>query len=162
MTERINISSPIFDKKAILEGLQEVLETGQVSQGPVVKEVEEMMTQKFESKYASAFSNGTSSLRAALVASAVTASNIDKKYIDREMKGREVVIPAFSFNATLNTVIQTGATARVVDVAESDFMLHDENVERVLNLNTIAIMPVDLYGQASTVSPVLCRFGYCS
>jgi perosamine synthetase len=152
MTERINISSPNFDKKAILEGLQDVLESGQVSQGPVVKEVERMMTEKFESTYAAAFSNGTSSLRTALIASAAVVAGIDKKYIDREMKNREVIIPAFSFNATLNTVMQTGAIARVVDINESDFMLHDKETEQALNPNTIAIMPVDLYGQASSVS----------
>lgn len=152
MAERINISSPNFDKKAILEGLKEVLESGQVSQGTVVKEVEEMMTEKFESRYASAFSNGTSSLRTALIAGAAAVSNIDKKYIDREMKHHEVVIPAFSFNATLNTVMQSGATARVVDISEADFMLNDQAAEGALNSKTIAIMPVDLYGQASIVS----------
>jgi perosamine synthetase len=152
MPERINISSPNFDKKAILSAIEDVLESGQVSQGPVVKEVEELMTQKFGSGYASAFSNGTSSLRTALIASVAVESGIDKKYIDRGMKDREVVVPAFSFNATLNTVIQAGANAHVVDISDSDFMLTDKLVEDAMVLNTIAVMPVDLYGQASEVS----------
>lgn len=152
MPDRINISSPNFDKKAILSAIEDVLESGHISQGPVVEEVEMLMTQKFGSSYASAFSNGTSSLRAALIASVAVGSGIDKKYIDREMKDREVIVPAFSFNATLNTVMQAGANARVVDISESDFMLTKDIVENTINQDTIAVMPVDLYGQASEVS----------
>lgn len=151
MSERINISAPSIDKDAALKLIAEALESGQIAQGPGVVIGEKAVAAAFSAEHAALYANGTASLRGALV-SAVAAKLGGSEYVDRHMSQKEVIIPAFSFNATLNTVLDSGATARVVDVREDDFCMDPDLAAAVINGDTTAIMPVDLYGQASLVT----------
>lgn len=159
MKDRINISSPEIDIEKSLTGIREVLESGQMAQGPKTKLAEETMANVFESEYGALVANGTVSLRAALIAGIAVKHSIVISEVDRALVGSEVIIPAFSFNATLNSVLQSGATARVVDIDSVDYGLDVEKTKDVLKSNTLAIMPVDLYGQASSITRKNPAFG---
>ncbi len=60
--------------------------------------------------------------------------------------GDEVIVPTFTYIASVNTIAQTGATPVFADVRQSDWLLDPEDVERRITPQTKAILPVHLYG----------------
>jgi perosamine synthetase len=110
----------------------QVLRSGRLAQGPMVETLEQEFAQKHDSTFAVAVNNGTSALVAAMQA------------IDLQ-PGDEVITSPFSFVATLNAILEAGATARFAEIGE-DFNLDPESVESLINPRTRAIMPVHLYG----------------
>ena len=59
--------------------------------------------------------------------------------------GDEVIVPTFTYIASVNTIAQTGATPVFADVRESDWLLDPTDLERRITPRTKAIMPVHLY-----------------
>ncbi len=70
-------------------------------------------------------------------------------------RGDEVITVSFSFNATVSTILQAGATPVFVDVRESDFTMDPDLVEAAITPRTRAIMPVHLYGLMADMDPLL-------
>lgn len=60
--------------------------------------------------------------------------------------GDEVIIPAYTYCATANVVMHTGATPVMVDVNEDDFNISVEAIEAAITERTKAIIPVDFAG----------------
>lgn len=60
--------------------------------------------------------------------------------------GDEVIVPTFTYIASVNTIAQTGATPVFADVRQSDWLLDPDDVERRITPRTRAILPVHLYG----------------
>ena len=110
----------------------EVLRSGRLAQGPKVEEFENLFADAHDSAFAVAVCNGTMALVAAMQA------------LDLE-PGDEVVTSPFSFVATLNAILETGATARFADVGD-DLCLDPESVKALIGPRTRAILPVHLYG----------------
>ncbi|MBX6357100.1 MAG: DegT/DnrJ/EryC1/StrS family aminotransferase [Micromonosporaceae bacterium] len=109
-----------------------VLRSGQLAQGPVVAELEREFASLCGAPHAVAVSNGTVALVAAL----------------RALKlgpGDEVITTPFSFVATLNAVLESGATVRFADVTD-DFTIDPASVAALVNERTRALLPVHLYG----------------
>ncbi|MEO5949062.1 MAG: DegT/DnrJ/EryC1/StrS family aminotransferase [Candidatus Saccharimonas sp.] len=148
---RINISAPSIDKDAAMQAFQEILESGQMASGSRVKLAEEAMAHAFAADHGVLVSNGTVSLRTGLVAGLAAREDVGMAHVDRYLTGKEVIIPAYSFNATLNSVLQTGATAHAVDIRPDDFGMDITAMNEARNGNTVAVMPVDLYGQAAGI-----------
>lgn len=149
---RIEISAPHINRKEALANIAEAIEKGQIAQGPQVRMAELAIADAFDALHASLLNSGTASLRAALISSVAVKQGIDKTVIDRHMHQSEVIVPAFSFNATLNTVLQTGATAHVVDITRGDFGIDEARVVEAMDDATVGVMPVDLYGQAAGIT----------
>ena len=61
--------------------------------------------------------------------------------------GDEVLVPDFTFPATANAVIQTGATPVFVDSSTKDFGMDPECAASLVSGRTRVIMPVDPFGQ---------------
>lgn len=59
--------------------------------------------------------------------------------------GDEVIVPSFTYIASVNTIAQTGATPVLADVKADDWLLDPADVERRITPRTKAIMPVHLY-----------------
>jgi perosamine synthetase len=116
------------EKRAVLR----VLDSGQLAQGPVVAELERQFAAICGVPHAVAVSNGTVALVAALQALGLGP-------------GDEVITTPFSFAATLNAILESGATARFADIRD-DFTLDPDAVAALVNERTRAIMPVHLYG----------------
>ena len=157
MDKRINISAPYINKELAYDYIRQAVESGQIAQGPGVALTEAEVAKALNARYVALYANGTASLRGALISS--VASILDSsQYVDRYLEGKEVIIPAFSFNATLNTVLDSGASARVVDIREEDFGINPDLAANAINDKTVAVMPVDLYGQAAAISRGDSRF----
>lgn len=66
--------------------------------------------------------------------------------------GDEVLVPANTFVATLEAVVQAGGRPVPVDVTERDYNLDVEAAEAAVGPKTRAIVPVHLYGQLADVT----------
>lgn len=111
----------------------EVLRSGHIAQGPMVQRLEEAFQPLSGCEHVVAVSNGTVALVAALEALGVGP-------------GDEVITSAFTFAATLNAILEVGATARFADIG-ADFLVDVDAVKALVNERTAALLPVHLYGQ---------------
>ncbi len=68
--------------------------------------------------------------------------------------GDEVIVPAFSFAATANTVLHAGARPVFVDVREDDFGIDVAQLEAAITPRTRAVVAVHLYGQPCDIEAV--------
>ncbi|WP_354637075.1 DegT/DnrJ/EryC1/StrS family aminotransferase [Kitasatospora camelliae] len=128
---RIRISEPqlgVEEETAVLA----VLRSGRLTSGPRVEEFERAFAAAHGVAHAVAVSNGTTALVAALRAHDIGP-------------GDEVITTPLTFGATLNALLEVGATARFADV-DDDFLLDPAAVAAAITPRTCAIMPVHLYG----------------
>ena len=128
----INISAPTMGKEE-KEAVLAVLDSGQIAQGAVTKKFEERFAAYCGVKFAVATTSGTTALQAALMAHGIGA-------------GDEVITSSFSFIATANTILWTGAKPVFADIDETTFNLDPKLVAAKITPRTKAIMPVHLYG----------------
>ena len=110
----------------------EVLRSGRLAQGPMVARLEDAFAALHGVGHAIAVNNGTTALVAAIQALQLEP-------------GDEVITTSFSFVATLNAILQAGATVRFADIGE-DFCIDPDSVESLIGARTRALMPVHLYG----------------
>ncbi|MCI8699824.1 MAG: DegT/DnrJ/EryC1/StrS family aminotransferase [Clostridia bacterium] len=99
--------------------VEKVLASGWVAQGPKVKEFEEKVASYENTKYGIATTSCTTALHLALVALGVR-------------EGQDVIVPAFTFVATANSVLYTGATPILVDVHPTTYNIVVEEIERTI------------------------------
>lgn len=120
----------------------EVLRSGSIAQGPKVKELEDEFGAMFGLGNVVAVNNGTTALVAAL------------QVLDLE-PGDEVVTSPFTFVATLNAILEAGATAVFADIREDDFNIDPASAADRVTDRTRVLMPVHLYGQTADMDPLL-------
>lgn len=136
----INISRPQIgedEKKAVLA----VLDSGHLAQGPRVQAFEEAFAKWTDTKYAVATSSGTTALHVALLANGIGP-------------GDEVITTPFSFIASANSVLYTGARPVFVDIESDYFMIDPEKLEKAITPKTKAIIPVHLFGQIGAMDEI--------
>jgi perosamine synthetase len=121
-------------------GVLEVLRSGMLAQGEKTALLEDAFAAAHQVAHAVAVSNGTVALVAALRALGIG-------------RGDEVITTAFSFNATLNAILEVGATARFADVRD-DFTIDPDAVAALVNPRTAAILPVHLYGLPADMTAI--------
>lgn len=129
----IPIASPTFGKEE-QAAVQAVLESGHVASGPHVAAFEDEFATYVHAPHGVATTNGTTALQAALEAMGVGP-------------GDEVVVPAFTFIATANAVLYTGAKPVFADVDPERFTLDPDAAAAAVTGRTKALLPVHLYGQ---------------
>ena len=110
----------------------DVLRSGQLAQGEWVQRFEEMFAEAHNVDHAVAVNNGTTALVAALRALDIGP-------------GDEVITSPFTFVATLNAILEVGATVRFVDIGR-DFNMDVSLLGQSINTRTRLLLPVHLYG----------------
>ena len=136
----IHIALPqigVEEKAAVLE----VLSSGQLVQGPRVREFEERFAAWCGVRHAVAASSGTSALHAALLAHEIG-------------EGDEVITSPFSFIASANCALFVGARPVFADIEPDYFTLDPEDVIRKITPRTRVIIPVHLYGQPCNMDAI--------
>jgi perosamine synthetase len=118
------------EKEAVLA----VLDSGMLAQGKITAELERRFAELCEVDYAIASSSGTTALHMALMAHGIG-------------HGDEVITPSFTFIASVNSILYTGAQPVFVDIDPATFNIDTRLVEQAVTPKTKAIMPVHLYGQ---------------
>jgi perosamine synthetase len=129
----IPISKPFVgdaEKAAVLE----VLDSGMLVQGARVEALEKAFAKASGVDHAVATSSGTTALYLALLAHGIGP-------------GDEVITTPFTFVASVNSILYTGARPVFADIDPATFNIDPDAVTTVLTERTRAIMPVHLYGQ---------------
>jgi dTDP-4-amino-4,6-dideoxygalactose transaminase len=133
----IPLAHPLIGDEEKL-AVMRVLDSGQLAQGPVVAQFEEEFARWSGVKHAVAVSSGTAGLHLALLAHGIG-------------EGDQVITSPFTFIASANAVLFTGATPVFVDVEPDTFCIDPGLVEAAITDRTRAILPVHLYGQPAAM-----------
>ena len=128
----IPIAKPLIgeeEKEAVLN----VLDSGVIAQGPVVEEFEKNFAECCGAEYAVAVNSGTAALHVALMSMGLK-------------QGDEVIVTPMTFAATINVVEHVGAKPIFVDIEDDSYNISPEEIEKSLNKNVKAIIPVHFAG----------------
>jgi dTDP-4-amino-4,6-dideoxygalactose transaminase len=115
-----------------INAVAETMKSGGLAQGAHVQAFEERFADYIGVSHAIAASSGTAGLHVALLAHGIGA-------------GDEVVTTPFSFIATANAVLFTGARPVFADIGE-DYNIDPEGILHAITPKTKAVLPVHLYG----------------
>ena len=137
----INIAKPQMgeeEKKAVME----VLDSGMIAQGPRVKAFEEAFATMCGVKNATATASGTTALHVALLAAGIG-------------KGDEVITSPFTFIASANSILYTGARPVFIDIDPVTFNLNPKLIESAITPSTKAILPIHLFGLSCDMDAIM-------
>lgn len=137
----ISIAKPLIgeeEKQAVLE----VLDSGMLAQGPRVKAFEEAFAEMCGVNHAVATSSGTTALHIALLAHKVGP-------------GDEVITTPFTFIASANSILFTGAKPVFVDIDPVTFNIDPDEIAKAITPKTKAIIPVHLFGLVADMDPIM-------
>ncbi len=129
-------------KEEVDAAIQRVLQHGQFILGPEVKALEGEIAAYCGTKFAVGVASGTDALRLALLACGIGPGN-------------EVITTPFTFVATIEVIIQCGATPVFVDINPHSYNIDSSKIEERITSGTRAILPVHLYGQAADMDPIM-------
>jgi dTDP-4-amino-4,6-dideoxygalactose transaminase len=141
------MSVPLFATRPLLEPLldeiaarqEAVLRSGRYILGPEVEGFEAEFAAYLGARHCVGVANGTDALTIALRALGVGA-------------GDEVIVPALTFYATAEAVVNAGATPVFCDVDVATFDITAATVEPAISARTKAIVPVHLYGNPAPMA----------
>lgn len=115
-----------------------VLQSRQLSLGPTVTAFERMWADRIGVKHAVACSSGTAGLHCCLHALGIGP-------------GDEVITSSFSFVASANVILYTGATPVFADVDPLTFNMDPAAVEAAITPRTKALLIVDIFGYPADI-----------
>lgn len=138
---------PLFATRPLIEPLleevaarqAEVLRSGRYILGPQVEAFEAEFAAYLGARHCVGVANGTEALTIALRAMGIGP-------------GDEVVLPALTFYATAEAVVNAGATPVLCDVDERTFTMTAATAEPALGERTRALLPVHLYGNPAPIA----------
>ena len=137
----IPIIKPVFGKEEE-ETVLEIIKSGQITRG------------KWTIKFKNAFRDYIGSGFCHPVCSGTAALYISLKAIGIEKKEDIVIVPAFSFMATIDAVILAGGTPVVVDIGE-DYCIDVNELEKAVEkYSPKAVIPVHLFGQPADMDEI--------
>lgn len=128
----IPFSPPRIDEKTI-EAVKEVLESGWITTGPKTKLFEKEISAYCHVKSTVAVNSWTAGMQVLLDWWGIGP-------------GDEVIVPAYTYCASVNVIIHSGATPVLVDVAPGSFNIDIEQIRGAITERTKAIIAVDIAG----------------
>ena len=125
------------------------IKSGWVTQGPKVAEFEKAVAAYVGAKHGVATTSCTTGLHLALATIGIGP-------------GDEVIVPSFTFIASANAILYTGATVVFCEVDPRTFNADPADIERRITKKTKALMPVDQIGlgcDIDTINDIAKRHG---
>ena len=120
----------------------QVLECGQLVNGPQAREFEQQLMEKTGRTHAVVVSSGTTALLAAMVALDVGP-------------GSTVVVPGFTFPAPASVAAFLGAEVRVCDVDPRTYCLTADTVRPHLDENVSLVVAIDQFGLPAPIPEIV-------
>lgn len=124
----------------------QALESNRLSYGPLSKKFERMFADLHGMKHAVFVNSGTSALSIALAT---------LKELHGWKDGDEVLVPALTFVATSNVVLEHNLVPVFVDCDAKSYNIDPSLIEKYITDNTVAIMPVHLFGLVADMEPIM-------
>jgi len=113
--------------------VRDTLQSGWLTTGPKVEELEKAVAEYLGVRYAVAVSSASAGLLLSLQAINVTA-------------GQEVITTPFTFVATIEAILHCGATPVLADIVPDTLGVDPDEVARKISKRTACIIPVDIAG----------------
>lgn len=124
------------------QNVLDLIEKGLISQSPTVPAFERRFADYIGAKYALACNNGTACLDTALFAVGVAP-------------GDEVIVPSYTFWATVMPVLAEHAVPVFCDVDPQTYCVDPADIERRITPKTKAIMIVHVWGSACDMDAIM-------
>ncbi len=118
-----------------------VLASGLAINGPDVAAFEKETAEFCGAKHAIGCANGTDAILLALAALDIGP-------------GDEVILPPFTFFATLGSVLRCGATPVFADIEPDSFNIDPKEIAKKVTARTKAVIPVHLFGQCAELDAI--------
>lgn len=125
--------------------IAKILDSQNVSQGKYVREFEERFAELIGTKEAVAVSSGTDAV----------ALSLAVLYDFGAHRGDEIIVPALSFVATGNAVLQAGFKPVFVDIEKETLNIKPKEIEKVITKKTKAILSVHLMGKPAEMDKII-------
>lgn len=140
-TRQFMVLQPDIGEQEISNVL-ECVTTGWISsQGRFISVFEKAFSDYLGGGHALAVSNGTVALQLALTTLGIG-------------RGDEVIVPNFTFGASINAIIHSGATPVLADVEAETWTMDLDELKKLITPQTKAIMPVHIYGQPARLDEI--------
>lgn len=139
--KRIPMALPDLDESDI-EAVVEVLRSGRLALGPRAEEFERLICEYIGVEHAVAVSSGTAALHLMVRALGIGP-------------GDEVLVPSFTFAASVNVILYVGATPVFVDIDPETYCLDPQDLERKITPRTKAVLAVDVFGHPAEWDAIL-------
>lgn len=140
--EFTNLKAQYADAREHIDArIHAVLEHGQYIMGPEVAELESRLAAFSGARHCITVASGTEALIIALMALGIGA-------------GDEVITTPFSFIATAEAIVLTGATPVFADIDSATCNIDADLIEQMVTPRTRAIIPVSLFGQPSDMDAI--------
>lgn len=126
-------------KAALLDDVAALIESGAFVNGPQVADFEAAFAGYCGSEHCVGVASGLDALRLGLIAGGLE-------------RGDEVVVPANTFAATVEAVVQAGGRPVLADVSEADCNVDPAAADDAVTARTRFLLPVHLYGQLANMA----------
>ena len=131
---KFSILEPTIGKEELFN-VTDAIKSGWISsKGAYLSKFENSFSSYLKGGFSVAVSSGTTALQIALVALGVKS-------------GDEVIVPNFTFGASINSIINSGATPVIAEVEKESWTIDVTKLKEYISPSTKAIMPVHIYGQ---------------
>jgi dTDP-4-amino-4,6-dideoxygalactose transaminase len=124
-----------------IAAVTDVLESGMLASGRRVLELEERFAAFIGVTHAIAVSNGTVALMCVFQGLGLGP-------------GDEIITVGHTFNATVSSILSTGATPVFVDIEPGTYVIDAERIEAAITSRTRAISPVHLFGLPADMTAI--------
>ena len=121
------------NREQIMSVHEEILSSGRYVNGDYTQKLEEKLAELCKRRFAATTGSCTDALFFALKAAGIK-------------DGDEVIVPPFSFVATLDSILRCGGVPVFVDISPEHYMLDITKLEDAITTHTKAIVLVQLFG----------------
>ncbi len=128
-------------REEFLEAIGRVIDSGRFFFGPDVEQLEREIAAHSQAAHGISCASGSDALLLALMALDVGP-------------GDEVIVPSFTFFASVSCITRLGATPVFVDIRPDTFNIDPDKIPAAITDRTKAIIPVHLFGQCAEIDRV--------
>ncbi|MHC4321648.1 MAG: DegT/DnrJ/EryC1/StrS family aminotransferase [Planctomycetota bacterium] len=141
-----------YMKEDIDGAIKQCLEHQRWILGPEVKQLEDEIAGYLGVKHCVGACSGTESLVLSLRAQAIKSKK--QEFFD---KTDEIITTSFTFTATGDAILRSGATPVFVDIDPGTYNIDTEKINEYIKANNgvIGILPVHLYGQSCNMDEII-------
>ncbi|RUM50240.1 MAG: hypothetical protein DSY47_02200 [Hydrogenothermus sp.] len=146
-------SETIYQYEKIEKSMDNVIKKSNFILGDEVKQLEDRIASYIGTKYAIGVSSGTDALVLSLRALAIQRKN--QEYWDKDDL---IITTPFTFTATGDAILRSGATPLFVDIDLDTYNINPELIEKAVQKygkRVKGIVPVHLYGQSCNMDEIV-------